>query len=68
MAPRRAKGRASFGRCRNSGEENMTITIRNGEKLKRYTSGDRIGEGGGIKAGTTYRLPEGNLVYIPESE
>ncbi|WP_033073858.1 DUF2149 domain-containing protein [Sphingopyxis sp. MWB1] len=50
----------------NPGEEDMTITIKNGEKLERYTSTDQLGEGGGVKAGTTYRLPDGNLVYVPE--
>ncbi len=50
----------------NPGKDNMTITIKDGEKLERYTSTDQMGEGGGIKAGTTYRLPDGNLVYVPE--
>ena len=50
----------------NPGKDNMTITIKDGEKLDRYTSTDKMGEGGGIKAGTTYRLPDGNLVYVPE--
>lgn len=50
----------------NPGKENMTITIKDGEKLERYSSTDRMGEGGGVKAGTTYLLPSGNLVYVPE--
>ena len=50
----------------NPGEDDMTITIKDGEKLERYTSTDAMGEGGGIKAGTTYRLPTGDLVYVPE--
>lgn len=50
----------------NPGKEDMTITIKNGEKLERYTSSDQMGNGGGTKAGVTYRLPDGNLVYIPE--
>lgn len=44
----------------------MTITIKDGEKLERYSSTDQVGEGGGVKAGTTYRLPNGDLVYVPE--
>jgi len=50
----------------NPGKENMTITIKDGEKLERYTSTDQMGKGGGVKAGVTYRLPNGNLVYVPE--
>ncbi len=50
----------------NPGKDNMTITIKDGEKLERYTSTDQMGEGGGVKAGVTYRLPDGNLVYVPE--
>lgn len=50
----------------NPGQEDMTITIKDGERMERYTSTDRIGDGGGVKAGTTYRLPSGELVYVPE--
>ena len=50
----------------NPGKENMTITVKDGEKMERYKSTDRMGEGGGVKAGTTYRLPDGDLVYVPE--
>lgn len=50
----------------NPGQENMTITVKNGQKLERYTSTKQMGEGGGLKAGTTYKLPNGNLVYVPE--
>ncbi|MEX6724910.1 DUF2149 domain-containing protein [Parapedomonas caeni] len=50
----------------NPGKEDMTITIKNGERLERYTASDKVGTGGGVKAGVTYRLPDGNLVYVPE--
>ncbi len=50
----------------NPGKEDMTITVREGEKLERYSSTRKMGEGGGVKAGVTYRLPDGNLVYVPE--
>lgn len=50
----------------NPGKADMTITVKDGEKLQRYTSTSQMGKGGGIKAGVTYRLPEGNLVYVPE--
>ncbi len=50
----------------NPGQDDMTITIKDGERMERYTSTDRVGDGGGVKAGTTYRLPGGDLVYVPE--
>jgi len=50
----------------NPGAENMRITIKEGEKLERYEATGEIGEGQGVKAGVTYRLPDGNLIYVPE--
>lgn len=50
----------------NPGEVDMRITIKQGEELTRYESTDEIGEGGGIRAGVTYRLPDGRMVYVPE--
>ncbi|WP_417228414.1 DUF2149 domain-containing protein [Amphritea sp.] len=49
----------------NPGEENMTITIKDGEELTRYDSSGDIGEGKGIKAGVTYQLPDGKMIYVP---
>ncbi|MFT4090488.1 MAG: DUF2149 domain-containing protein [Asticcacaulis sp.] len=50
----------------NPGQDDMRITIKDGEKLTRYESSGEIGEGQGTKAGVTYRLPSGELVYVPE--
>jgi len=50
----------------NPGQDNMTITIKEGEELTRYESSDEIGEGTGVKAGVTYKLPNGKMVYVPE--
>jgi hypothetical protein len=51
----------------NPGKENMTMTLKEGEELKRYELSGQIGEGQGVKAGITYRLPDGRLVYVPET-
>jgi hypothetical protein len=51
---------------RNPGGEDMEIILKEGEKLTRYQTSGRIGSGEGVKAGTTYRLPDGSLVYVPE--
>ncbi len=50
----------------NPGKSDMRITIKHGEELTRYESTGQIGKGGGIKAGVTYRLPDGRMVYVPE--
>lgn len=51
----------------NPGEADMRITVKDGQELTRYRSSGEIGEGKGIRAGTTYRLPDGRLVYVPEA-
>jgi hypothetical protein len=50
----------------NPGEADMRIVVKRGEELTRYESTGEIGEGEGIRAGITYRLPDGRLVYVPE--
>ena len=49
------------------GEPDMRITIKDGEELTRYEPSGEIGEGRGVRAGVTYRLPDGRLVYVPEA-
>ncbi len=50
------------------GQSDMRITIKEGEELTRYEASGEIGEGQGIRAGVTYRLPDGRLVYVPERQ
>lgn len=50
----------------NPGEANMRIVVKQGEELTRYESTGEIGEGGGVRAGVTYRLADGRMVYVPE--
>ena len=50
----------------NPGQENMTITVKEGEEITRYESSGDIGEGNGVKAGITYKLPDGKMIYVPE--
>lgn len=52
----------------NPGRADMRITVKKGEELTRYESTGEIGEGQGVKAGVTYRLPDGRLVYVPEGQ
>ena len=50
----------------NPGRPDMRMTIKDGEELTRYESSGQMGEGAGVKAGITYRLPDGRMVYVPE--
>lgn len=52
----------------NPGEADMRMTVKEGQELKRYESSGTIGEGQGTKAGVTYRLADGRMIYVPESE
>lgn len=51
---------------KNPGQENMEIIIKDGQKLEHYKSTDTAGSGQGTKAGMTYRLEDGSLIYVPE--
>lgn len=50
------------------GEADMRITVKEGEELTRYEASGEIGEGQGVVAGTTYRLSDGRLIYVPEEK
>ncbi len=51
----------------NPGEADMRITIKDGKELTRYEASKQVGEGQGVRAGTTYRLDDGRMIYVPES-
>ncbi|MGX9394039.1 DUF2149 domain-containing protein (plasmid) [Nitrobacteraceae bacterium UC4446_H13] len=50
----------------NPGEADMRITVKDGQVLTRYETSGEIGEGKGARAGVTYRLSDGRLIYVPE--
>ncbi|MEO1818135.1 DUF2149 domain-containing protein [Pseudomonas sp.] len=50
----------------NPGEDNMRITVKDGQELTRYESNGEMGEGQGARAGVTYRLDDGRMIYVPE--
>ncbi|MGW6778595.1 DUF2149 domain-containing protein [Brucella pseudogrignonensis] len=52
----------------NPGEADMRITVKEGKELKRYEASGKIGEGEGVRAGITYRLDDGRMIYIPEDQ
>ncbi|AQZ94138.1 DUF2149 domain-containing protein [Halopseudomonas phragmitis] len=51
----------------NPGESDMRITIKDGQELTRYESSGEVGQGQGARAGVTYRLDDGRMIYVPES-
>ncbi|CAM4270744.1 DUF2149 domain-containing protein [Bordetella muralis] len=50
----------------NPGESDMRITIKEGQELTRYESSGEVGQGQGARAGVTYRLEDGRMIYVPE--
>ncbi|MDT2020302.1 DUF2149 domain-containing protein [Methylocella sp. CPCC 101449] len=52
----------------NPGEANMTMIVKDGQELTKYTTSGEIGEGRGVRAGITYRLPDGRMIYVPEGQ
>ena len=50
----------------NAGKPDMRITIKSGKDVKRYETSGEIGQGQGVRAGVTYRLDDGRMVYVPE--
>lgn len=51
---------------KNPGQENMEMIVKEGEELTQYRSSGEIGEGQGVRAGVTYRMDDGTMVYVPE--
>lgn len=35
-------------------------------ELERFETSGELGEGSGVKAGTTYRLDDGTLIFVPD--
>ena len=52
----------------NPGEPDMRITIKDGQELTRYEASEAMGEGQGVRARVTYRLDDGRMIYVPESD
>lgn len=49
-----------------SQEAGKSATIQNSKDLTRYQTSSEVGEGKGVRAGTTYRLPDGRMIYVPD--
>ena len=53
---------------KNVGKPNMEMLVKQGNELKQYQSSGQIGEGQGAKAGVAYRMKDGSMVYVPETD
>lgn len=53
---------------KNAGQPDMEMIIKNGETIETYKSNGEIGSGDGVKAGVAYRMTDGSIVYIPETD
>jgi hypothetical protein len=51
---------------KNAGKKNMEVIVKKGKEMSVYKSNGDIGQGDGVKAGITYKLKDGNMVYVPE--
>lgn len=58
-----------FTMVKNPGEADMEIITKTGDKIERYTpsaESDNSPAQRGERVGTAYRLPDGNIFYVPE--
>ncbi|NQZ08519.1 MAG: DUF2149 domain-containing protein [Algicola sp.] len=53
---------------KNAGQPDMEIIIKKGKTIESYKSSGQIGAGEGVKAGVAYRMNDGSIVYIPETD
>jgi len=61
-------GSESVTVIKNPGQANMEVIVKDGQKIDRYRASGEIGEGQGSKAGVAYRLKDGSMVYVPETQ
>ena len=59
-----------FTMVKNPGKKNMEIITKDGEKINRYTPSESDDNNPaatrGERVGTAYRLPSGDIIYVPE--
>ncbi len=51
---------------KNTGQPDMEMIVKNGEKIETFKSSGAIGTGEGVKAGTAYKMADGSIIYVPE--
>jgi len=53
---------------KNPGTERMEVIRKKGKTIERYRVTESTLSGDGVRLGTAYRLPSGEVVYVPEGE
>jgi hypothetical protein len=53
---------------KNPGQEDMKIIIKEGQEIEVLNMTEQIGSGTGEALGTAYRLADGRVIYVPESD
>jgi len=51
-----------------AGKPSMEMVVKKGEKVERYRASGSIGSGDGERAGIAYRMKDGSMVYVPETQ
>ncbi|MFA6759790.1 MAG: DUF2149 domain-containing protein [Sulfuricurvum sp.] len=51
---------------KNANKPNMEVIVKKGKQMQHYKSSGEIADGDGIKAGVTYKLKDGNMIYVPQ--
>mgnify|MGYP003390400015 CR=1 FL=1 len=50
----------------NPGKPDMEMIIKQGKKIEKLKATGETGRGAGTRLGTAYRMPNGEVVYVPE--
>ncbi|KAB2895926.1 MAG: DUF2149 domain-containing protein [Xanthomonadales bacterium] len=50
-----------------AGTSQMQMLVKQGDKVERFRSNGKTGEGQGTRAGVAYRMQDGSVVYVPEA-
>ncbi len=53
---------------KNPGEPDMQIIIKEGQEIEVLNMTDKLSGGEGVKMGIAYRLKDGRVIYVPETE
>ncbi len=50
-----------------AGTASMQMLVKQGDKVERFRSNGKMGDGEGTRAGVAYRMQDGSVVYVPEA-
>jgi len=51
---------------KNEGKANMEIIVKKGNVIETFKGSGQTGSGTGTKAGTTYEMADGSMIYVKE--